>query len=83
MSREDAAIAIHEFAVITMSSQSHEAVETTEERRHRLRAEKNAEKAKGTKAFAKVVADREGITVRRLHEIIAEETKPVLSEWGG
>lgn len=45
-------------------------VESAGQRRDRLRARVRAEKAKGTKAFLKVVADEEGLSVSRLKQLV-------------
>lgn len=50
--------------------------ESAEHRRDRLKARVRAENAKGTKAFLKVVAEEEGISVSRLKQLVKEETEP-------
>jgi hypothetical protein len=49
--------------------------ESAEHRRDRLKARVRAENAKGTKAFLKVVAEEEGISVSRLKQLVKEETE--------
>lgn len=51
-------------------------VEAGDERRKRLAGEVKAEKVKGTKAFLKVVAAREGISPQRLKQILKGASKP-------
>jgi len=45
-------------------------------RRARLQREVDAEKAKGNRAFQKTVAEREGITVARLKQILTKKDEP-------
>jgi len=47
--------------------------ESAEQRRERLKARVRAEKARGTKAFLKVVALEEGISPSRLKQLVKEE----------
>ena len=47
--------------------------ESAEQRRERLKARVRAEKARGTKAFLKVVAEEEGISASRLKQLVREE----------
>ena len=47
--------------------------EAAEQRRERLKGRVRAEKAKCTKAFLKVVADEEGISVSRLKQLVKGE----------
>ena len=51
-------------------------VEAADQRRKRLAGEVKAEKAKGTKAFLKVVAAREDITTQRLKQILQDAPQP-------
>jgi hypothetical protein len=51
--------------------------ESAEQRRERLKARVRAQKARGTRAFLKVVADEEGISVSRLKQLVTEEPAPV------
>lgn len=48
--------------------------QSAEQRRERLKVHVRAEKAKGTKAFLKVVADEEGISVSRLKQLVKDES---------
>ena len=62
--------------------------ETPEARRERIRARVREEKAKGTKAFLRVVADEEGISSSRLKQLIkddapVEESELKNSPWAG
>lgn len=60
-------------------------VETPEQRRARLKARVRQEKAKGTVAFLKVVAEEEGFSVSRLKQLVAEkesQTEPS-GAWSG
>jgi hypothetical protein len=50
--------------------------ESAEQRRERLRARVLAEKAKGTRAYLKAVAEEEGISQSRLKQLVAERRKP-------
>jgi hypothetical protein len=54
--------------------------ESAEQRRERLRARVRAEKAKGTRAYLRVVAEEEGISHSRLKQLVAEPRKPA-STW--
>lgn len=56
--------------------------ESAEQRRERLRARVREEKAKGTRAFLKAVADEERITVSRLKQLIAKP-KGATTIWSG
>ncbi len=56
--------------------------ESAERRRERLKARVRAEKAKGTKAFLKVIAEEEGISVSRLKQLVRNEPAPAKS-WLG
>jgi hypothetical protein len=56
--------------------------ETPEQRRERLRARVCEEKAKGTRAFLRLVADEEVISVSRLKQLTAADPSPV-SNWSG
>ena len=60
-------------------------VETTEERRARLKAAVLAERGKGNRAFLKTVADREEISVQRLKQLLNEKKQPArgASVWKG
>jgi hypothetical protein len=58
------------------------ATEPPEQRRERLRARVREERARGTKAFLKRVAEEEGISVSRLKQLTAETTSPA-SMWAG
>jgi len=51
--------------------------ETREDRHKRLKARVGEEKAKGTKAFLKVVAEEEGFSVSRLKQLINDKPEPV------
>jgi len=51
-------------------------VEAADERRKRLAGEVKAEKSKGTKAFLKVVAAREGISIQRLKQLLEVAPDP-------
>lgn len=62
--------------------------EAPEARRERIRARVREEKAKGTRAFLRVVADEEGISTSRLKQLInddvpAKNDSPKSSSWGG
>lgn len=58
--------------------------EHPEVRRARLKARIAEEKAKGTKAFNQVVADKEGISISRLKQITEKKPSPTAPlEWGG
>ena len=48
--------------------------ETPEARRERIRARVCEEKANGTKAFLRVVADEEGISLTRIKQLIKDES---------
>lgn len=48
-------------------------IETPQEYRLRLRTRVKAEKAKGTKAFNKLVAEEEGISISRLKQLLKDE----------
>ncbi len=51
-------------------------VESAEQRCERLIARVNQERGKGTKAFLKVVAEEEGISVPRLKQLVYEKPEP-------
>lgn len=51
--------------------------ESAKHRRDRLKARVRAENAKGTKAFLKVVAEEEGISVSRLKQLVKDEPEPL------
>lgn len=51
-------------------------IESAGHRRDRLKARVRAENAKGTKAFLKVVAEEEGISVSRLNQLVKHEPQP-------
>jgi hypothetical protein len=51
-------------------------VESAGQRRERLKARVNQERAKGTKAFLKVVAEEEGIVVSRLKQLVYDKPEP-------
>lgn len=55
--------------------------ESAEQRRERLKARVRAEKARRTKAFLKVVAKEEGISVSRLKQLVKEETEPTTTRF--
>ena len=50
--------------------------ESAEQRRERLKVRVRAQKARGTRAFLKVVADEEGISVSRLKQLVKKEPEP-------
>lgn len=50
--------------------------ETPEARRERIRARVLEEKAKGTKAFLRVVADEEGISLTRIKQLVKDDAPP-------
>ncbi|MEW5864182.1 MAG: hypothetical protein AB1773_11430 [Pseudomonadota bacterium] len=54
--------------------------ESAEQRRKRLRERVRMEKAKGTRAYLRAVAEEEGISPSRLKQLIAEPKKPA-SAW--
>lgn len=54
--------------------------ESPDERRQRLKARVAAEKRKGTKAFKKVVAAEEGLSLSRLKQLV-DEPKPATDTW--
>lgn len=56
--------------------------ETREQRRERLRARVREEKAKGTKAFLRPVAEEEGISLSRLKQLTAADPS-LVSTWSG
>ena len=56
--------------------------ETPEQRRERLRARVREEKARGTKAFVRLVAEEEGISVSRLKQLISAKPASV-NMWAG
>lgn len=56
--------------------------ESAEQRRERLRARVRAEKAKGTRAYLRVVAEEEGISPSRLKQLVAGPRKSA-STWSG
>jgi hypothetical protein len=56
--------------------------ESAEQRRERLRARVREEKAKGTRAYLKAVAEEEGISPSRLKQLVAEPRKSA-STWSG
>jgi hypothetical protein len=56
--------------------------ESAEQRRERLRARVREEKAKGTRAYVKTVAEEEGISPSRLKQLVAEPRKAA-STWSG
>lgn len=55
-------------------------VESAEQRRERLIARVNQERAKGTRGFLKVVAEEEGFGVSRLKQIIYDKPEPA-NKW--
>jgi len=55
-------------------------VESAEQRRERLIARVNQERAKGTRGFLKVVAEEEGFGVSRLKQIVYDKQKPA-NKW--
>lgn len=54
--------------------------ESAEQRRERLRARVREEKAKGTRAYLRAVAEEEGISHSRLKQLVADPRKPA-STW--
>lgn len=56
--------------------------ESAAQRRERIKKRVQALKAKGIKAFLKVVADEEGISVSRLKQLLHEESAPTKSQRG-
>ena len=58
------------------------AIEAPEQRRQRVRARVREEKAKGTKAFLRRVADEEGISVSRLKQLTSGDP-PLVGIWAG
>lgn len=50
--------------------------ETKEARRERIKARIREEKAKGTKAFLRVVADEEGISLTRIKQLVKDDAPP-------
>jgi len=58
------------------------ATEAPEQRRERLRARVREERARGTKAFLRRVAEEEGISVSRLKQLASEDPSPV-GMWAG
>ena len=56
--------------------------EAPERRRERLRVRVREEKARGTKAFLRRVAEEEGISISRLKQLTAEEAAPA-GQWAG
>jgi len=58
------------------------ATEPPEQRRERLRARVREEKARGTKAFLRRVAEEEGISVSRLKQLTSENPSPA-GMWAG
>lgn len=56
------------------------AAESPEQRRQRLKARVQALKARGIKAFLKVLAEEEGLSASRLKQLLAED-KPVAATW--
>ena len=56
--------------------------ESAEQRRERLRARVREEKAKGTRAYLKAVAEEEGISTSRLKQLVANHSKTA-SAWSG
>jgi hypothetical protein len=50
--------------------------ETPEARRERIRARVREEKAKGTKAFLRVVAEEEGISESRIKQLVKDDAPP-------
>jgi len=55
-------------------------VEAAEQRRERLIARVNQERAKGTRGFLKVVAEKEGISVPRLKQLVYGKPEPA-NKW--
>ena len=51
-------------------------VESATQRRDRLKQRVQEEKAKGTKAFLKIVAEEEGFSTTRLKQLIKDDSKP-------
>lgn len=58
------------------------ATEAPEQRRERLRARVREERARGTKAFLRRVAEEEGISVSRLKQLTSEDPSPA-GMWAG
>ena len=56
--------------------------ESAEQRRDRLKARVRAEKAKGTKAFLKMVAEEEGVSVSRVKQLVRDAATPAKT-WAG
>lgn len=56
--------------------------ESADQRRERLRARVREVKAKGTRAFLKVVAAEEGVSSSRLKQLVAEPRKAISAETG-
>jgi len=50
--------------------------ETKEARRERIRARIREEKAKGTKAFLRVVAEEEGVSLTRIKQLVKDDAPP-------
>lgn len=82
--REAVAVAIGEFFLALPTSgmelSESDEQELPEKRRERLKVRVNQERAKGTKAFLKVVAAEEGISIPRLKQLVYEKPEPA-NKW--
>lgn len=77
---EENGLALDKSALIRLVDQPEGNTEDPEARRERLKARVSEEKAKGTKAFLKKVAEEEGFSVPRLKQIIYKKSQPA-SVW--
>ncbi|MHB9100127.1 MAG: hypothetical protein ACYC2E_01215 [Sulfuricella sp.] len=73
---EKNALALDKAALIRLVDNPEGNGEDPEARRERIKARVGEEKAKGTKAFLKVVAEEEGLSVSRLKQLVAKKTVP-------
>lgn len=74
------AIETEDFGCTVERDRQHPPVNSPEERRKRLKARVEEERRKGTKAFLKVVAEEEGISIPRLKQLIYIKSEPEKSE---
>lgn len=74
---EENALAVDKAALIRLVDKAEGTTEDTETRRARIKARVGEEKARGTKAFLKLVADEEGISVSRLKQLTSAKPEPV------
>ena len=74
------AVETEDFGCTLEWDRQHPPVDLPEKRRERLKARVEQERRNGSKAFLKVVAAEEGISIPRLKQLIYKKSEPEKSE---